>query len=82
MYVTSLKCDFGAFDEDMVVFLTRWNLRALDNVPRFSFDVTYMAGVQIKIFGDVLLWVSCMVARYLFWHRFSEGINNGIPPFL
>ena len=42
MYVTSLTCDFGDFDEKMVVSLTRLNLIDLENASIFSFDVAYL----------------------------------------
>ena len=42
MCVMSLTCDFGAFDDEMVLYLTRLTLSALDNSTNFSFDVTYL----------------------------------------
>ena len=42
MYVTSLMRDFGAFDEEMVVYLTRLTPSSLDNASVFSFDVAYL----------------------------------------
>ena len=42
MYVTSLTCDFGDFDEKMVVSLTRLNPIDLENASIFSFDVAYL----------------------------------------
>ena len=46
MYVMSLKCYFGAFDEEMVVSLTRLTLTALENTPKFSFAVAYLECVS------------------------------------
>ena len=42
MYVTSLTCDFGTFDEEILVSLTRLTLSALDNASKFSFAVAYL----------------------------------------
>ena len=46
MWVTSLTCDFGAFDDDMVVFLKIWTLSALENDSKLSFTVIYLEWVS------------------------------------
>ena len=46
MYVTSLTCDFGASDEEMVVYLTRLTLSALENASNFYFAVAYLGCVS------------------------------------
>ena len=48
----SFTCDFGAFDEEMVGFLTGWNLSALDNYLWFYSSVTnlwYVYGERINL---------------------------------
>ena len=46
MCVTNLTCHFDAFDDEMVVSLTRWTLSALENYSEFSFAVTYLECVS------------------------------------
>ena len=46
MYVTSLTCDFGAFDEEMVVSLIIWNQSDLENASKISYDVAYLECVS------------------------------------
>ena len=40
--VTSFTCDFGFFDEEIVVSLTRLTLSALENASKFYFSVAYL----------------------------------------
>ena len=46
MWVTILTCDFGAFDDDMVVSLTIWTLSDLENASNFTFAVIYLEWVS------------------------------------
>ena len=46
MYVTSLKFYSSAFDDEMVVSLTRLNMSALDNALKFYFAVAYLECVS------------------------------------
>ena len=46
IYVTSLTYNFGAFDEEMVVSLTRRTLSALENASKFSFAMEYLGCVS------------------------------------
>ena len=41
MWVKSFTFDFGAFDDEMAVYLTRWTLSSLENSSKFSFAVMY-----------------------------------------
>ena len=46
MFVTSLTCDFGAFDDEILVSLTILTISALENASKFSFAVTYFKRVS------------------------------------
>ena len=46
MCLTSLICDFGAFGDEMVVYLTRLTLSALENASKLSFAMTYLEYVS------------------------------------
>ena len=46
MYVMSLTWDFGDFDEDIVVSLTKLTLSAVNNDSYFSFAVAYLGYVS------------------------------------
>ena len=86
MYVTSLTWNFGAFDEDMVVYLIGLSLSALENSSKFSCDVAYLGCVYGGRINLEMLWCSALNLLYGgqilyvdgYWHK--EEIN-GIPPF-
>ena len=87
MYVMSLTCDFGAFDEYMVVSLKIWTLSALENASKFYFAVEYLecvSGGEEKFIDVVILCFELLVwwEAIFCWHILSEGRNNGIPEFL
>ena len=46
MYVTILTCDFGVFDDDMVVSLTRLTLSDVENASKISFSMAYLECVS------------------------------------
>ena len=58
MYVMILTCDFGDFDEEMVVSLTRWTLSALENASNFSFSVANLGCVSGGRRNLDMLWCS------------------------
>ena len=60
----SLTCYFGAFDDDMVVFLTRWTLSALENASIISFDAAYLECVSGGKRNLVMLQFSAL--RFLY----------------
>ena len=64
MYVMSLKFYFGAFDEDMVLSLTRWNISSIENFSWFYFTVEnlgYMSGGRRSL---EMLWCSDLSDLY------------------
>ena len=46
MYVTSLTCNYGVIDEEMVASLIKLTLSDLDNASNFPFAVVYVECVS------------------------------------
>ena len=46
MYVMSLTCDFGDFEEGIVLSLTEWTLSAIDNDLYLYFSVENLVYVS------------------------------------
>ena len=51
-----LTCEFGGFDEDMVVSLTRLTLSAIENASKFSFSVEYLEYLSVGRITLEMLW--------------------------
>ena len=64
IHVISLTYNVGAFDEEMVIYLTIWTLSALENVSYFSFDVSNLGCVSGGRINKEILW--CSDLRYFF----------------
>ena len=64
MYVMSLTCDFGAFDEDIVVYLTIWTLSAIESSSLFSFSMEYLGCVSGGRRNLETFW--CSALSYLY----------------
>ena len=65
MCVKGLTCDFGDFDDDMVVSLTRLTLSSVENASKLFFSVAYLecvsGGRKLYRCCCVMLWLSCIV---------------------
>ena len=71
MYVTSLTCDFVTFDDEMVVYLTRLTLSAVENSSRFFFAVAYLKYVS----GGRRNLVNWQDWSVLFLGKFCQGMH-------
>ena len=87
MYVMSLKCDFGDFDERLVTSLTIWTMSALENDSQCYFSVSNIGWVSGGMTKENVLWFSAL--RYLYADQIlfvdkylSEGRKDRIPTFL
>ena len=49
MYVMILTFDFDAFDEKMMLYLTRWTLSDINNASQFYFSVENLGCVSAGI---------------------------------
>ena len=86
MFVTSLTCDFGAFDDEIVVSLTTLTLSALENASKFSFAVTYFKRVSGGRINLVISQFSALSFLYggqlLFVDRYWQKAQRMAPHLL
>ena len=64
MYVMSLTCNFGDFDEYMVLSLTRWTLSAIDNASYLYFAVANLGCVSGGSINLDIFWCSALSDLY------------------
>ena len=64
MYVMSLACNFGDFDEDLVLSLTRWTLSDINNASYFYSGVENLGCVSDGRRNLQMLWCSDLIYLY------------------